>query len=97
MFRRWRALDLEQPSHVTGVEQELVVGQRLGGFGEQRRRRRARCALDGGKQVERAERLPHDGGCAGVASGLLLEIAAGEQHDPDLARLIGRVQLAREA
>ena len=90
------ALDLEQAPHVTGVEQELVVGQRLGGFGEQRRRRGARRALDRGEQIERAERLPHDGGSAGVSAGLLLEIAAGEQHDPDLARLVGRVELARE-
>ena len=90
------ALDLEQAPHVTGVEQELVGGQRLGGLGEQRRRRRAGRALDRGEQVERAERLPHDGSSAGIAAGLLLEVAAGEQDDPDLARLVGRIELARE-
>ena len=90
------ALDLEQAPHVTGVEQKLVVGQRLGGFGEQRRRRGTGRSLDRSEQVERAERLAHDGSSAGIAAGLLLEVAAGEQDDPDLAASGRTHELARQ-
>src|SRR3954469_10461515 len=72
------ALDLEQAAHVARIEKELVGGQRLRGFREQRRRRRAGRALDSREQVEGAERLPHARSRAGIAPRLLFEVTTGQ-------------------
>jgi hypothetical protein len=81
-------LDLEQVPEVTGVEEELLLRLLLSAGPVRGAMQPAGEALDDRQQLERAERLEHEGVRSDLARDQLVRDArAGEEHDRDVARL----------
>ena len=90
------ALELDEVAQVARVENELLFAGAALRAPHRSARRGAREAFDDTEQLERAERLQEQGVRTGGAGNVLHVVHAGQQDDPDRARVGALLQLATE-
>ena len=81
------ALELQKVTQVAGVEEQLLIREALSGRAVRGAVQSARQALDHREQLERAERLQHEGIRTDLARNRLVRLVGARQEDDrDVAR-----------